>query len=99
MKQRPIIIVTGTSGSGKTTALAAFEDAGFYCIDNMPIQLVAHFLKMPPQASEAEPTAGWVLGMDLRDKGLLTHYGVLMNALSAGCPGRNPPPHHHGPLI
>jgi UPF0042 nucleotide-binding protein len=81
MKQRPIIIiVTGTSGSGKTTALAAFEDAGFYCIDNMPIQLVPNFLQMPAPASTEDATAGWVLGMDLRDKSLLVHYGALMNA-------------------
>ncbi len=78
MKQRPIIIVTGTSGSGKTTALAAFEDAGFYCIDNMPIQVVPHFLRTPPPVSEEDDTAGWVLGMDLRDKSLLHHYGTLM---------------------
>ena len=32
-----IIIITGVSGSGKSTALAAFEDAGFYCVDNMPV--------------------------------------------------------------
>jgi UPF0042 nucleotide-binding protein len=81
MKQRPIIIVTGTSGSGKTTALAAFEDAGFYCIDNMPIQLVPNFLQTPRQPSEQDPTAGWVLGMDLRDKSLLSYYSALMDDL------------------
>jgi UPF0042 nucleotide-binding protein len=83
MKQQPIIIiVTGTSGSGKTTALAAFEDAGFYCIDNMPIQLVPNFLQMPPPASMEAATAGWVLGMDLRDKSLPAHYSALMNDLA-----------------
>ncbi|MCK5485891.1 MAG: RNase adaptor protein RapZ, partial [Desulfobacterales bacterium] len=32
MKQLTIIIITGLSGSGKSTAMAAFEDSGFYCV-------------------------------------------------------------------
>lgn len=81
MKQRPIIIVTGTSGSGKTTALAAFEDAGFYCIDNMPIQVVPHFLQTASPVCTEDVVAGWALGMDLRDKGLLGQYGALVTDL------------------
>ena len=36
-------IVSGLSGSGKTIALQALEDIGFYCIDNLPAALLAHF--------------------------------------------------------
>ena len=36
----PIIIITGLSGSGKSTALEALEDQGFYCVDNMPVTLL-----------------------------------------------------------
>ncbi len=78
MKLRPIIIVTGCSGSGKSTALAAFEDAGFYCIDNMPTQLVDHFLEVLESPDSAEEIAGWVFGMDLRDKGFLSGYPTLL---------------------
>ena len=34
-----IVIVTGMSGAGKSTALNVFEDEGYYCVDNMPIEL------------------------------------------------------------
>jgi len=47
VKHLTIIIITGLSGSGKSTALAAFEDAGFYCVDNMPVALLPKFLEMP----------------------------------------------------
>ena len=78
MKKRPIIIVTGCSGSGKSTALGTFEDAGFHCIDNMPTQLVHHFLQVLENQNPTDDIAGWVFGMDLRDKGLLTHYPALL---------------------
>ena len=35
-----IVIVTGMSGAGKTTALKMLEDMGFYCVDNLPIRLI-----------------------------------------------------------
>ena len=40
MLKNRICIITGLSGSGKSTALDAFEDAGFYCVDNMPVALL-----------------------------------------------------------
>ena len=83
MRKRPIIIVTGCSGSGKSTTLAAFEDAGFYCIDNMPTQLVDHFLEVLESPDAAEEIAGWVFGMDLRDKGFLSGYPTLLANLKS----------------
>ncbi len=41
-----IVVVSGLSGSGKTVALHALEDAGFYCVDNLPTPLVASFLEL-----------------------------------------------------
>ena len=39
------VIVTGLSGSGKSLAVNALEDIGFYCIDNMPPQLISNLQK------------------------------------------------------
>ena len=41
-----LIIVTGMSGAGKSTALKFFEDMGFYCVDNLPILLIEKFAEL-----------------------------------------------------
>ena len=69
MKTKVIFIITGLSGSGKSTALAALEDAGFYCIDNMPVDLLPKFLEMPLEPDS--DIAGIALVMDLREKAFL----------------------------
>ena len=78
MKTHPIIIITGLSGSGKSTTLAAFEDCGFYCVDNMPVVLLPEFLELPLE-SESE-IAGLVFVMDLREKTFLTGYADVFKA-------------------
>src|SRR6266446_5143792 len=40
---KQLVILTGLSGSGKSTVLKAFEDMGFYCVDNMPVELIPIF--------------------------------------------------------
>lgn len=79
VKQQNIIVITGSSGSGKTTALGTFEDAGFYCIDNMPAKLVSAFLEQ--DLDNAENIAGWAFVMDLRDPNLLATYPDLRRYL------------------
>ncbi|MGD8337186.1 MAG: RNase adapter RapZ [Desulfobacterales bacterium] len=75
MKKPKIIIVTGLSGSGKSTALAALEDAGFYCVDNMPVLLLPDFLELP---NVCEPDAvGFAFGMDLREKSFLGSHQTI----------------------
>ena len=41
-----IVLITGMSGSGKTVALNALEDAGFYCVDNLPPELLLPFVEL-----------------------------------------------------
>jgi len=51
MKQMPILVVTGLSGSGKTTVIKALEDLGFFCLDNLPIVLLPKFLELRVSSS------------------------------------------------
>ncbi len=59
-----IVVVTGLSGSGKSTALKAIEDEGFFCMDNIPIDLVMKFIEINDAASFDIPKV--CLGMDVR---------------------------------
>jgi UPF0042 nucleotide-binding protein len=74
-----IIIITGLSGSGKSTAISAFEDAGFYCVDNMPVALLPKFLELPIE-SNSEIT-GLAFVMDLREKSFLYRYSLVFDSL------------------
>ena len=76
MKNRRIVIVTGLSGSGKSTALRALEDIGFFCVDNLPIMLLPKFLDM--QTGTSSEVSKIALVMDLREKHFLeNHINVL----------------------
>ncbi len=59
-----VLIVTGQSGSGKSVALAALEDAGFYCIDNLPPELLANLLEIFKQGQINAPAIA--IGIDAR---------------------------------
>lgn len=59
-----IVIVTGLSGSGKSTALKAIEDEGFFCMDNIPIDLIIKFAEISDSASFDIPKV--CIGMDVR---------------------------------
>ncbi|MFQ5352857.1 MAG: RNase adapter RapZ, partial [Candidatus Binatia bacterium] len=60
-----VVVVTGMSGSGKSTAVNALEDRGFYCIDNLPCALVPRFVDLCAEAGEDMAHVG--LGLDRRD--------------------------------
>ena len=73
------MIITGLSGSGKSTAIAALEDVGFFCVDNLPVELLPKFLELPVR-SDAE-VAGVAFVMDLREKGFVTRYEAVLDEL------------------
>jgi len=74
-----IVVVTGLSGSGKSTAIKAFEDLGYFCVDNLPVLLLPDFLKLREESSEDL----WriALGMDIRERRFLESYSKIFNEL------------------
>jgi len=79
MKNLIIIIITGLSGSGKSTAIDALEDTGFFCVDNMPVLLLPKFLDLrTDSASEIQKLA---LGMDIREKEFVKKYQEVFEQL------------------
>ena len=58
------VIVTGMSGSGKTHALKMLEDLGYFCVDNLPLELVGKFAELA--ANPAQEYSKVALGLDVR---------------------------------
>lgn len=61
-----ILIVSGISGSGKTTFLRALEDAGFFCVDNFPLALLPKFLELNRDEGESITRCAFVIDVRLR---------------------------------
>ena len=74
-----MVVVTGLSGSGKSTVSRVLEDMGFYCIDNLPIALLPDLFE---KASEFLPEYSKIaLVMDLRDRALLRTFPEVFRHL------------------
>jgi UPF0042 nucleotide-binding protein len=76
-----IVFVSGLSGSGKTTAMAALEDISFYGVDNLPVQLVPQFLDLCTTASS--PIQKIALALDAREKNFLESFPEVVADLRA----------------
>ena len=74
---REVVLVTGISGSGKSVALHALEDAGFYCVDNLPPELLREFLRLEHERSERRVA----IAVDVRSAGSLPHLLPLLEQL------------------
>ena len=74
---REVVLITGISGSGKSVALHALEDAGFYCVDNLPPELLRDFLKL----ENARPDRRLGIAVDVRSAGSLPHLLPLLEQL------------------
>jgi UPF0042 nucleotide-binding protein len=74
-----LVIITGLSGSGKSTALKAFEDIGFFCIDNLPATLLPRFLDLKDEISKEVLKIALV--MDLRGKDFLTRFPQIFEEI------------------
>ncbi len=79
MKDLRVVIVTGLSGSGKTTALRSLEDIGFFCVDNLPVVLLPGFLEL--QTGSSSEISEFALVMDLRQESFLEKYTDIFSRL------------------
>lgn len=67
-----VVVITGMSGSGKSTAVRALEDEGFYCIDNLPVRLFKRFVDLVEKSGET--FRGICLVADIRGREFLKGY-------------------------
>jgi len=74
-----ILILTGLSGSGKSTVLRALEDIGYFCVDNLPLGLLPPFLQM--QSRPIQYGRKIALVMDVRTEGFLQNYAQVFRGL------------------
>ena len=72
-----VVLITGMSGSGKSVALRALEDAGYYCVDNLPPELLLSFIELE-QRSNAERVA---IAVDVRSATSLPLVPALLREL------------------
>ena len=73
-----LVVVSGLSGSGKTTAIRALEDAGFFCIDNLPIVLVEKVLDLCVHS----PYQDVAVVVDVRDRTFLGHFEAVLSQVA-----------------
>lgn len=74
-----VIVVTGLSGSGKSTAIKAFEDIDYFCIDNLPVPLLESFLRLCEK--DMPDMRRIALGIDIRERKFLKDYNRIFSAL------------------
>lgn len=76
---REVVLVSGISGSGKSVALHALEDAGFFCVDNLPPELLREFLRLEHDRLDRR----LAIAVDVRSAGSLPHLLPLIQQLRA----------------
>jgi RNase adapter protein RapZ len=73
-----LVVITGMSGSGKASVMKAFEDLGYYCVDNLPIGLIPRFADLAKQSAEIEKAA---LVTDIREGEQLKKLPAIIRSL------------------
>ena len=80
-----LVILTGMSGSGKLSALKAFEDLGYYSVDNLPLELIPRFADLVQQSTEIERAA---LVVDVREGMRLDRFPAILKKVRKTLPTR-----------
>ncbi|HLI18799.1 MAG TPA: RNase adapter RapZ, partial [Rhodanobacteraceae bacterium] len=76
-----VVVLTGLSGAGKTVALRAFEDLGFYCVDNLPTALLPSLYRALTDGGRGLPR-GVAVGVDVRSRGDLERMPEALSKLA-----------------
>ncbi len=76
--QHELVIISGMSGAGKASALNAFEDLGYYCVDNLPVGLIANFAELVLDTLEIQRAA---LVVDIREGARLDKLPQILSSL------------------
>ena len=76
--KKPFIVLTGMSGSGKSQAIRALEDLGYFCVDNLPISLIPTLATLALRGGEIDKVA---IVVDVREKNLLTSFPKMFRRL------------------
>src|ERR1700734_153790 len=84
-RSRELVIITGMSGSGKASVLKAFEDLGYYCVDNLPVELIPNFAELAVQSDEIRRTA---LVVDVREGSKLERLPGILKAVRRMIPAK-----------
>jgi UPF0042 nucleotide-binding protein len=80
-----LVILTGMSGSGKASALKAFEDLGYYSVDNLPLELIPRFADLVLQSAQIDRAA---LVIDVREGIRLDHFPAILKRVRKVLPTR-----------
>jgi UPF0042 nucleotide-binding protein len=82
-RQTPdLVIITGLSGSGMSSATNAFEDLGYFCVDNLPIAILSTFARlMQPDEEEKQAIKKAALVIDIRERQFLSQFPKEINKL------------------
>jgi len=80
---RELVIITGMSGSGKASVLKAFEDLGYYCVDNLPVGLIPRFAELVGESAEIARTA---LVVDVREGSQLEALPAIVKSVKQMLP-------------
>jgi UPF0042 nucleotide-binding protein len=75
---KELVIVTGISGAGKASALKAFEDLGFHCVDNLPLELLPDFAVLVSKSKEVDRAA---IVVDVREGGTLDRLPQILKSV------------------
>ena len=75
-----VVIVTGVSGAGKTSALKMLEDAKYFCVDNLPIPLLEKFASLMPEI-HGEDVQNVALGIDARSGRSLDELEIVLDRM------------------